>query len=565
MHLFIKLCFFFLLAHCSVSAELVPLVNEPKLLDVESSRIVFLTRQGDIDTALKLYQKLYHERNQHNYLLLQQMSLAILLNGASQSDPEIQLLSLFGAGIALHEQAYEIIENSLRNRNPLIQLIALQSLSRLQQDRADQVMFRVLGSTHLALRYEALKLLCKKKHEQAISQVTSLLYKIPRVYIPVIPPLLALLETPESTRLLRQLLHDSSVEVRLSSILSIAQNKRDDFLPQIQLHAAHGHYSELEAAAYTLGILCDESSQTRLERLTASQFPTVSLAASLALYKMGNKEALNLIEQRAIGGDLFAISILGDLENNSWVLVPLLNHSDKLVRLNTVLALFAQNNPQAFSYLDEILIRDDRDLAYISYKSPGKTMTAIKTTNGASFLLSEDPEIYEDDLELRLSILEELRRQSEPYFIRTAHQIFKAQQNDLIPHVTALLEEMATTEAVQCLKQYEKQLGAPLIRHYCALALYRMDESSSSIDSLKRWVKTQSQTEIIRFRPISGEMGSGTYSLTPEESSQLLIKVLEAFAIKQDKQGIALLVDAMIYGHQKNKYALAGLLLRATQ
>ena len=53
------------------------------------------------------------------------------------------------------------------------------------------------------------------------------------------------------------------------------------------------------------------------------------------------------------------------------------------------------------------------------------------------------------------------------------------------------------------------------------------------------------------------------YQLSPEDNSSLLIASFESFVNNKDENGIDFLLDAIQNGHAKNKYALAGLLMRA--
>lgn len=529
-------------------------------------RILFLLQQGKHKQALKLYQDKVQFIGEHDFELLHQIGLKILDYGFRQYDPESQLLALFGASVSAHEDAYYILEESLKSHYSPIQLIALGALANFQNDRADQAILHALGSSELGVRYEAAHQLCKKKHPQAVSQTESLMYKTPKSYIAIYPPLFAMVGDSHSTRVLRKLLNHSSKDVRLSAILSIAKYQRDDLLPQIRQHSFEFHFALQEATAYALGVLKDEESISQLKKLTSSQYPTVSLAAHVALYQLGYQDSIKAIETAAQQGDLFAISALGSIPDHPKILLELLEKSDLQIRLNALIALLEQNYPYALEQVKEILIRDKRDLAFTSYQSPGLAFKAWKVTPSANRLLKDNTKAYLEHLELKESLLEKVCMLSTPSFIALAHQIFTKQQKDLISYTVELLENLGTPAAIDCLKQHQQQFGAPLVRHYCNLALYCLKEVGPYTEQLLHWVKTQTQTQFIQFQPISPwELNKNSYTLSPEETSRLLIKVFETFAIQQDKQGIEALIEAIATGHAKNKYALAGLLVRATQ
>lgn len=542
--------------------SLLPLQSAP----FHQGRILFLIQQGEHEKGLKLYQSSYQESKQHDFDLLHQIGLKILNEGYEQSAPECQLLALFGASVAAHEDAYYILEGSLKNKYPEIQLIALEALGRYQTDRADLALLRALGADTLQVRCEAAHQLCKKKHLQAVNQTESLLYKTPKELWPLYPPLFAMVGDAHSTKILRKLLSDSSKEVRLAVILSIAKYEREDLLPQVRQQAAHHQFAIQEASAQTLGLLQDEEAIPLLEKLVKSHYPTVSLAAQTALYRLGKKEHMQDIENKAKDGDLFAISTLGALSEKPGPLLELIESPNLQIQFNALISLMQQNHPAALKKADQILLRDRRDLAFTSLHSPGKTFKAWKATPSANQLFKDNLAAYQENLNLKESFLTKVKHHSTPHFITLANQIFDGQQNELVPITVELLEELNSEEALNCLKAHHQQLGAPLIRHYCNLALYRLNEKGPYAELLRQWVKTQSKTEFILLKPIDPwEIGEDNYSLRPEENSKLLIEVFEAFASHQDALGIETLIEAIASGHPKNKYALAGLLLRATQ
>lgn len=562
-----------LLKNILISLAILPLLRIALLqgnlstYDEETGRFFFLIQQKEHEQALKLYQNHLQKTGEHRFELLQRIGLSILDDGFRQKDLESQLLALFGAAVSAHEEAYYILEESLNHSRPEIQLVALQALARFQNDRADRALLHALSASFLLVRYEAVRQLCQKKHPQAMSQAESLMYKTPRPFLFIYPPLFAMVENAASTQLLRKFFNHYSSKVRLSVILSVAHSHRDDLLPQVRQQIPHSPFAQLEAATYALGVLKDEQSLPKLEKLTASQYPTVALAAEIALYQLGKKEAVQAIEEAALKGDCFAIAALAHFPGHEKVLEQLLTHSQAQVQLNALVALLHHHSHKALELVLALLVRDrQQDIAFQAQRSPGRTLKCWKTMQAASQLLKDDLSAYQEHLEFKEFLLEKVKETSETAFIALAHQIFNAQQNDLVRYVVELLEEINTAEAIACLKQHQQQLGAPLIRHYCNLALYRLQEEGPYAEQLCQWVKSQCQTQLIRFQPFSPwELGSQPHQLTPEETSRLLIDAFEALASHQESEGIDTLIEAIATGHAKNKYALAGLLLHATQ
>ncbi len=374
-----------------------------------AGRLLFLLQQGEDQQALRLYQATFQASGQHDFEVLHQIGLSVLEHGFQRSDPESQLLALFGASISAHEEAYPILEESAKSRYPEIQLVALQALAHFQNDRADKALLRALGAPSLQVRYEAVHQLCKKKHPQAASHAESLMYKTPVECWPLFPPLFAMIGDPHSTQVLRRLRAHSSTTVRLSAIISIAKHDREDLLPQIRQQLTHLSFAEQEASVYACGCLKDESSIPKLEKLTRSPYSTVSLAALWALYQLGKPEIIQDIEEAARQEDLFAITILGSLPDHSHILLALVKQSDLLVRLNASLSLLEQRHPEALGTVEEFLIRDKRDLAFIPYYSPGRAFKAWKAVMSGTRLFEEHPEALRDHAELKESILEKVR------------------------------------------------------------------------------------------------------------------------------------------------------------
>ena len=65
--------------------------------------------------------------------------------------------------------------------------------------------------------------------------------------------------------------------------------------------------------------------------------------------------------------------------------------------------------------------------------------------------------------------------------------------------------------------------------------------------------------------PWTERSGENPFQLTPEETSSLLIEAFVTLADQHDPKGIDILLGAIKDGHEKNKYALAGLLLKSIQ
>jgi hypothetical protein len=118
------------------------------------------------------------------------------------------------------------------------------------------------------------------------------------------------------------------------------------------------------------------------------------------------------------------------------------------------------------------------------------------------------------------------------------------------------------------LKEGATKVSASLIRDYCHLSLYRLKEPGPYEEYINHWVMRQRDAELIRLRPLlpwKYRMEQSDYTLTAEDTSRLLIDAFLSIANRRDEKSIAFLLDAIQLGNPQNRYALMGLLMRATE
>lgn len=546
-------------------------VNSAVILMAEparTSRVFYLIHSGHYEDAIRIYQEEYARKNQQSFDVLQQIGLGILKEGSRSKDPEILLLTLFGAAISNDEQALRIIEDGLDSPHPQLQLAALNLLAQNQNDTAEDAMKSAMSSQYLPIRLEAIYLLAARQNPVATIQAECLMYKVPEAAQPLFPQIFAMASNEQATKLLKRLLSHSSIAVRIAAITSCAKFGRDDMLPRIRLLSSHLNFTQQEACASALGLMKDEASATKLEQMSRSKNPEVSLASLQALYRLGRLDTRQKVEKLALNGDLFAIRVLGEMPGSEAVLLGLMKNNNIHIRINAALALLERNHPGSLSGLIELLIRDHRDLAFTPVESSGHAFSALRAISSASHLLKDNPLADEISTGIRENILVKARALPEKDFLALADYLLEKQQADLISVLIRLVEEIDTSNSIALLKKHQQKFGAPLVRHYCNLALYRLKQQGPYGENLRAWVKEKKHLDLISFRPmVPWEMRTHlcNYQLTPKETSRLLVEAFEAFASQQDEQGIDVLVDAILNGNPKNKYALAGLLIRATQ
>lgn len=532
----------------------------------EKSHILFLMRSGHISQAIDGYKQYHKKTQQHDFDLLQEMGLLLLDQGYHNTDPEIQVLTTFGAGISLNERALYILEAGMDSGMPELQLVCLNYLAQYQNDKADEILQRAMNAGHPLIRLEAGFIMAQKKAPRAYAYAEALMNRFDGPLTPLFPQFFAIIGSAEATRMLRKLMTNTNEEVRIAAILSAAKYGRDDLLPKIRTLATHHEKAQQEACAFALGELKDETSIRKLEILARSPIAHVRLAAWKSLYDLGRKEFKTSIEKAALEKDLFAIALLGDIEGSQEVLAKLSNDSSIQVKINTAIALLKLQDSRCLPGLVDLMIMDSRGLCFSKIGSKGKSLSAWKAIPSGKQNFKEDAYAFEISLSLREDALMDAIDLPERDFLTLAKLIFIRQQNDLVPLLAELLEKLNTPGAIQLLKEHQQQLGAPLVRNYCNLALYNLKEKGPYGDNIRTWIGNMQNEELIRFRPfLPREMRDQDdhHQLTPEDNSNLLIASFESFIMNKDERGIDILLEAIQNGNSKNKFALAGLLMRA--
>jgi len=525
---------------------------------------LYMMQNSDIETALQAYQNYFVKTGHHDFEVIQRMGQVLFRHGIQSDDPTIFTMTLFGAGLSGSAEALEILEKGLIHPDPQIQMIALHFIAQSNDDQSDELFNRAMSSDFLSTRLEAAYYMAQKKHPRAVGQIEGLMFRLPPIFRPLFPSLFALIGTSEATAALRRLLDDLEPQVRIESILNIARLGRDDLLPALRKQLTHSNIAELEACAYAIGTLKDSSSIAKLKKLAHSPSENVKIAAILALNTLGDRTNLLQLTTLAESHNTYAIAALGQIPGSEETLAKLAHSPDLQTRLNAAVSLLQRRDERCLEGIQELLIRDERDLAFYPLPSIGRTMAIWKAVPSAE-LRSKDQTL---DLSLSLSMREQILRESiylpPSEFLKIAELIIEKQQNDLIPCLISLLKDLRTPEIIDLLKKGCARFDVPFIRDYCHLALFDLKEEGPYGEYIKHWVIRQKDAELIRLRPmLPWKMRlDSNYTLTPDETSRLLIETFLALA---SDRNIEFLVEAILLGNPQNRYALFGLLMRATE
>jgi HEAT repeat protein len=517
---------------------------------------LFLMQQNKIEESIDRYREYTKLIGHQDFEILQQMGLTLLQKGIQSQDHQTFLMTLFGAGLSGSTRAIEILEHGIAHPDPQTQLLSLHFIAKIEDDRADELLNRAMSSDYLSTRMEAAFYLSMRKHPHAVGQIEGLMFRLPPMFKPFFPSLFALIGTTDATSALKRLIEDTDVNVRIESILQVAQLGRDDFLPLLRKRLSYSHVAELEATSFAIGMLKDSSSIPKLKKLTNSTSDNVKIAAALALATLGDRSYLGRIEELAKKRNLFAIAALGQMDGFEDTLTALSKSPELQIRINAAIALLQRRDPRCLPSLLEILIEDRRDLAFQPFPSIGE-------------LKAKDPSVdFTYSQAIREHLLREAIHLPEESFLMLASALFARGQNDLVPSTIALLENLQTAGAKTVLKEGATKTGAPLIRDYCHLSLFRLKEEGIYEEYINRWVTQQRGADLIRLRPIlpwKFRMDQSDHTLTPEETSKLLIDAFFSIASRRNERSISFLLDAIQLGNPKNRFVLMGLLMRATE
>lgn len=534
-----------------------------------TNHILYLMHTGETAKALEEYQEYRQTTGSNDFELIEQIGLILLDQGFRLRDPEITRMTLFGAGVSTNEKALYIIEEALISGQPEQQLIALHFLAKYHNDRADKVIHRAMGSNSLLIRLETAFQLAKSKDPKAIAQTEALMAKVPEELWPIFPQIYAVSGSPEAKKVLRKLLTNSNEEIRIATIMSLAEFGHDDFLPHIRRMSSHHEGRQQEACATALGMLRDESSAPRLLQMAKSPNVNVKLAALGALYQLGRQEVASEVANVAKTGNIFAIAMLSEMPGQEAVLNSLMHQENLQIKVNAAASLLELGDRRSLPIIVQLLLRDTRDIGLTKMSSQGGSMNALKVVPSSQQIFSDNPVGLELSLHLREALLSKVVELQEDDFILIADAIFEKQQNDLIPALTEILENHPTPAVINLLKKHQQKVGAPLVRNYCNLTLYRLKEEGPYAQNLQDWVTQQRNIDLIQFRPVvpldQRDLADAAFDLTPQETSRLLVEAFESFVATQDDKGVDVLISLIQTGNPKNKYALIGLLMRAIQ
>lgn len=474
-------------------------------------------------------------------------------------------LALVCATLTADEKTLFLFEAALASRDPQMQFLALQGLCRYHSTEAERALRKAMNSPYLELRWEVASLLAEGRYPSALEQIEGLMHKCDSVVHHLFPQLYAALGTPAAECVLKRMLVHPCRQVRVEAIVNAAHHGIGAMTAAIRSLATHSDPVQQEAAAYALGVLNDGEALVVLRRLATSPTREVALAANFALYQLGENTPKDLLHAYAEKGDLYAIGLLGEVEGSTELLTTLLGHPSPLVRVNAAVALLHHGSATALPTLTPWLLNAPIGRPLVKKESPGK---ALYVYVAAPIFSPEEPQAVLLD-EMWLATREEWLSMAAQLptdkFLPLAEAIVTSDQTDLVPQLFELLADHSSEATEAFLVKHAQRLGAPLVRHYCHLALCRRDVDSPSYLALQQWVEERWHFDFLSFRPRVEPMKSSKYELKPQETTRLFLAILDTFAERRDAYAVEWFLRGMIGAHPNLRSAFAALLVRALQ
>jgi len=544
--------------------------QEDQKQPIQKNHLLFLVKANKIESAIDHYFEYKQQLGKHDSELLEQIAMILIDEAMSSKKQEKEITSLYGASLAGVNSILDLCESAIKSRNPQTQLVSIQMLGQIHDDRANILLCKAFSSDFFEIRLEAANCLAQRKYIHAVGYIESLMHKIPPFFHYLFSEMFAYIGTTEATNQLKKMIHSGELFTRVAATLSAAQFNRDDLLKDIRTAATHLNPAEQEACAFALGALSDSSSISLLEKLSKSEEPEVSIAALNSLSLLGKKESIEHIFQKAKEENLFAITILANIEGSEDFLAKLLHSKDRQIKYNAALALLKRKDIRCLDAIKQLLLSRRHDFAFIPQFSLGRSLSYWKVLPSLSVLSKGEKgeSLSAISLALREQILVDFLSLGQEQFLSLASLILKEHEKELTPLLMELLTNLNSDSATEFLKEKAEELGSPFIRNYACLALAKMKKEPIYSQRIESWVRSQKKTEMFQFRPITTKANTETnftFQLTPKENSALLIQTLLLFSLSHEEKAIEIILEMIKSGHPNNRPILAGLLMKTIE
>ncbi|MFY7842475.1 MAG: HEAT repeat domain-containing protein [Rhabdochlamydiaceae bacterium] len=527
-------------------------------------------QKGDLEKSIDMYLENRKLNKKHDPLLIQRIAETILKNSLKDKNNNIKLNGVLGiqAGLVYRDFIHNL-SAIFPQSDIATQMAILQMSSQTQDESFNPVLIKALSVPILSINLEALFQLCLKKNVKSIGYLNSLMHKLPRNAYYLFPVFFLTLGDKEATMQLKKLANEPYLPTRIETIIQSAQFGKTEILPTIRAHLSHTNPAEQEACAFSLGVLKDCDSIKKLKKLVSSKDESIKLSALEALNRLGDYEHLSLIRNMAEGKNLFAFHLLSEDSEDLKILENFLLDTDWQVQINACLALIDKCPEKCESTIEKILLRDSRDAAFIPVYSPGKTLSYWKAIySSAQQQKFYDYSLSSASLTFKEKILHTLADSSEKSFLRICENIFKSNQTELVPTCIRLLEAKRSAGSIELIGAMSQKAGAPLTRHFCHLAAFRLRLPNDHEKYLTEWVEENKYFPLGQVKQkasMNPPLSHTRFNLTSDEKTLLFLEILEALVSFRKIETLDWLLKILKEGHLQNRPLIAGLLIKSLE
>jgi hypothetical protein len=531
----------------------------------EFSKSLYLLHAGKVKEAFSHYQEQATRAGVQDLKTLERLGLGVLKQTMQDKEPKLQLLALYSAGLSEHEEAESYASIMLDSPHISHQLMALNFLAKKRDHFSNQALYQIFRSAPLIMRLEAAFHLVQRGYRPIEDELESLIHRAPPAIHPVFPQLIAPIKSRRSLSLMRRFMHDANPLVRIEAISLACRYQRDDLLREIRASATHADIIQQECCANAFGVLEDSISLPWLQKKMREKSPFISLVCAKSLCRLGDVEAQQYLMDKALEGNLFAITLFNQQENAKDILGKMAHSEDQEIAINSAIALLELGDGRCMPILKNLYSLLQKGVGMVPIHSPGKALGAwrlrpINTPEKMEACLG----LYSKIIELSSHVL------LEEEYLPFACFVLEQKERCFTSLIMQTLLENGSDESMHILKACQQTLGSPHMRGWATLALFKADKSAVNEEIVLRYIKDFCQQEspealidTMDARPFSFDQDP--YSLKPLEAFKLFLEMMDCYINAYPDKGIALLVESMQVTKPEYYAPLSGLLLRAMQ
>jgi HEAT repeat protein len=562
--------------HQQSSIELAPSGPMPEVLeseDISSQGILFLAQQSHaekegIKPAIERYIKWKKSHASHDDQLLQQIaSIQINTSFRGKKRPEQAALALANL-MAKSRNNWEFYQEGIFRCPTEIAVICLQALFELGDQRAESILLHEINLIPIPeLRLEIAYYLAKRNYPQTVYYLQALKNDLSKELYPVLPFLVALLDSPEAQQELLNLLYHEDQEVVANTALAIAEMNKAHLAPQLLSLLQRPSPLILSAVALALGELKYEPSRSLLIDLTSHKDSKVVINARYALYKMGDVSQIGLILSMVNSSpSATGAALLGQFHSAIPLLTQLSKDPDNQITYNAAISLLALRQEIALPALKP-LFAADMNLGIQWVSSP--LISEYRIRPNSHYLWNKEPMRAELSLRIKEGILQKWIALSLRTTPSSILKLVEQLDPKLIPTLIASLQNSESAQALELLMQLWQYPGNPLLRIHAGRALFEMNIQSIKkqlYSQMRQWLTLkENKVDVITLRPYVdwSQRKKNSSPITPELRSQLLMSLWKTLAQSHEDEALDLLVELWPQYPRGSQYILAATLIQS--